>query len=69
MKPELKALFFVIIFLAVTILVAVVLPMIHPQALIFAALGLLIYGLYTIAVSYFKFSEGVDSLNKKYEDK
>jgi hypothetical protein len=68
MKPELKALLFVVVFMLATVLVAIVLPMIHPQALIWLALAIMVYALYSLAVGYFKFSDGVDSLNKKYED-
>jgi uncharacterized membrane protein YhaH (DUF805 family) len=68
MKPELKALLFVVVFMLATVLVAIVLPMIHPQALIWLALAIMVYALYSLAVGYFKFSDGVNSVNKKYED-
>jgi uncharacterized protein involved in cysteine biosynthesis len=69
MKPELKALLFVVAFIIVTVLLSIVMPMIHPQALVWIAIALMIYAVYTLAVSYFKFSDGVDNLNTKYEDK
>jgi hypothetical protein len=69
MKPELKALLFVVAFIIVTVVLSIVMPMIHPQALVWIAIALMIYAVYTLAVSYFKFSDGVDNLNTKYEDK
>lgn len=69
MKPELKALLFVVAFMLVTVVLSIVMPMIHPQALLWIAIAFMIYALYTLAVGYFKFSDGVDNLNTKYEDK
>lgn len=65
MKPELKALLFVGAFMVVTVLLSIVIPMIHPQALIWISLCIMVYALYTLSVSYFKFSDSVDNLNKK----
>lgn len=69
MKPELKALLFVVAFMLVTVVLSIVMPMIHPQALLWLAIAFMIYAVYTLAVGYFKFSDGVDNLNTKYEDK
>jgi len=65
LKPEFKALLFVVVFLLATITIALVLPLIHPQALISISIALVVYAVYSLAVGYFKFSDGVDSLNKK----
>ena len=65
LKPEFKALLFVVAFLLATVAIALVLPLIHPQALIWISIALMVYAVYSLAVGYFKFSDGVDSLNKK----
>jgi hypothetical protein len=69
LKPELKALLFVITFVALTFALASIIHMLNPAALMWISLAFMIWALYSLAVGYFKFSDGVDNLNTKHEDK
>ena len=65
LKPEVKALLFVLTFVALTFAIGSIIHMINPAAMLWISLALMVWALYSFAVSYFKFAEGVDNLNKK----
>ena len=67
LKPEVKALLFVVTFVALTFALGSIIHMINPAALLWVSLAFMIYALYSFAVGYFKFSASVDKLNQKDE--
>jgi hypothetical protein len=66
LKPEVKA---ILALLAMIVGGYAVLYYINPVAITWIAIALLVYAMYSMLVSYFRFSHGVDKLNEKYEDK
>ena len=69
LKPEVKAILALLAMIVGGYAVGALLYYINPLALTWIAIALLVYGMYSMLVSYFKFSYGVDKLNEKYEDK
>ena len=69
LKPEVKAILALLAMIVGGYAVCSLLYYINPALLTWVAIGLLTYGMYTMLVGYFKFSHGVDKLNRKYENK
>jgi uncharacterized membrane protein YfcA len=69
LKPEVKAILALLAIIVGGYAAGALIYYINPEALTWIAIVLLTYSMYTMLVSYFKFSTGVDKLSEKYEDK